>query len=274
LIVGPGEYREGNIGPHGSGTPAAPIELLADTTGALTGDSPGPVGIFPPNTPAATTGFIVYGRHDVVIDGFIIDGASDAGIQIRPHSRSGADSTAITLRNNTARASRIGIDVTGVGPVVVAGNVLRGNGIGLRCRGGTHGDLQAAAHDNTVVQNRAGIVAEHTTGAVLSQNTVEANGESVPVADSAAVGILQNAVRGGYTRILGVYNAEIADTVFEGNVGVKRARGVVVYQRNRSETDTALVLGDDEHVLVLENDLERVFGRTGGFLRTSGTRGC
>ena len=58
LIVGPGTYREGNISSFGNGTPEAPIVLFGDSSGAATGDPPGPVTILPTNMPAATSGLL------------------------------------------------------------------------------------------------------------------------------------------------------------------------------------------------------------------------
>src|SRR4029453_4116689 len=101
VIVGPGVYREGNITPDGSGTTDAPIVFLADSTGQLTHDPPGPVRIIPPNTESAGSGFIVRGGHDVVIEGFTVEGAARAGIKIRPDVRTGTDRSAGTVCQHT-----------------------------------------------------------------------------------------------------------------------------------------------------------------------------
>jgi hypothetical protein len=41
------------------------------------------VTILPPNTAKATSGFLIRGRNDIIIDGFDIAGATDAGIEVR-----------------------------------------------------------------------------------------------------------------------------------------------------------------------------------------------
>lgn len=177
LVVGPGLYREGNIQPRGSGTPDDPIVLLADVTGALTGDAPGPVTITPPNSPDATTGFIVFGRRDIRIEGFAIEGAADAGVQVRAHSSLDVDSSRITIRNNTIRSGqRRGIDVTAAGDVAVTDNLVSGHfGAGVALRGGTSGALRPLVTGNVIEENDVGLSLDNTFGATVSVNTLRSN---------------------------------------------------------------------------------------------------
>lgn len=128
LIVGPGTYHEGNISPFGNGTPEAPIVLLGDASGAATGDPPGPVTILPTNAPAATSGFLIRGRNDVVIEGFEVASCRDACIDVRARWRrgwtAGLASTRIALRSNRLRDSKRGIRVDTSSDVEVSGNQL------------------------------------------------------------------------------------------------------------------------------------------------------
>ena len=82
--------------------------------------------ILPPNTAKATSGFLIRGRNDIVIDGFDIAGATDAGIEVRARPRAGLHSTRIVVRNNQVRASRKAIQIRAVGDVEVSGNHLIG----------------------------------------------------------------------------------------------------------------------------------------------------
>src|SRR5258707_9179382 len=62
VLVGPGEYHEGNIAPRRGGAPGQPVAFIADPSGGTTGDAPGPVVVLPAADKAdETTGFIVFG---------------------------------------------------------------------------------------------------------------------------------------------------------------------------------------------------------------------
>ncbi|HVM97445.1 MAG TPA: right-handed parallel beta-helix repeat-containing protein, partial [Candidatus Acidoferrales bacterium] len=125
VIVGPGTYDEGNVTPPRDGIEGHPVSFIADTNGTVTGDTPGAVVLKPSG--AATTGFLLLGRHHVLIDGFTIIGASDAGIQVR-RSPTGIESNTITIRNVIARdGARRGIDISAFGPVVIQHCIAQNN---------------------------------------------------------------------------------------------------------------------------------------------------
>ena len=183
LIVGPGTYREGNISPFGNGTPEAPMVLFGDASGASTGDPPGRVLIVPPNTPKADSGFLIRGRHDVVIEGFEISGATDAGIEVRDRRRTGEASTGIALRHNRVIGCRMGIQLFAGGEVELTGNHLVGAdpptawaGDGLVVRGGT---MRLRMTDNVFADRFIGIRGGGMLEAVLENNELRTQARNV-----------------------------------------------------------------------------------------------
>jgi parallel beta-helix repeat protein len=183
VIVGPGIYPEGNIEPHGSGTPDDPIVFSADSSGLATHDPPGPVTIVPPNTPDATTGFIVFGKHDIVIEGFTIEGAVDPGIQVRPHFSTGVDSTRITARDNLILRGRMqGIEMIAVGDVTAIGNTVTDNwGAGLSFMNGDSAALRPFVSSNGIERNGVGIAVWGTSGGTITENELHSNNEGVGI---------------------------------------------------------------------------------------------
>jgi parallel beta-helix repeat protein len=183
VIVGPGMYPEGNIEPLKSGIPGHPVVFLADPTGTSTGDSPGPVTIMPPDTLTTTTGFILFGKHDVVIDGFTIVGAVDAGIQVRAANPAsgGENSGSVTIQNNTVmNGVKRGIDVTAGGNVVIEGNVTTSNGTaGIAAASADSGAVLTVSNNQTIGNGSNGIFVDGAgAGGVLvvSANEADNNG--------------------------------------------------------------------------------------------------
>ena len=241
LIVGPGTYREGNIGPFGNGTPEAPIVLSGDATGAATGDPPGPVLILPPNTPAATSGFYVRGRNDIVIEGFEVAGASDAGIEVRARRARtawpvGSHSTRITVRNNRVRGSRKGIQITAVGDVEVSGNHISGPredpsepvGDGLVL----FGEMRPTVSGNVIEDCFIGMTGERLSGAVISGNEIRTGARNLQFRGNERLTLVGN-------RFLGpiaageVFAAELSvlDNVIEARIALG-ATGELEIRRN------------------------------------------
>jgi parallel beta-helix repeat protein len=200
VCVGPGLYVEGDIVIGRDGAPGVPmvmdfpIEIRGDVTGETTGDSPGPVRLVPPSglpadeTPG--TAFLVLGRHDVVIEGFEISGYRDAGIQVRSGVTVNADNSAsVSIRNNSVRNCRTGIDVNAEGVVVVEGNTVIANaesGISVQdcsatsdfgvCRGLVGEPVMPIVSNNRSGGNGAhGIFVRGADGAVIQNNIVYSN---------------------------------------------------------------------------------------------------
>ncbi len=189
VIVGPGTYVEGNIGPARSGIEGHPVEFLADPSGLATTDPAAPVVVMPPGDMIHTTGFLLLGMHHVLIDGFTILGASDAGIQIRSAVDGSANSSNVTIRNTNVRnCVKRGIDVAAVGPLVVEHNTAMGNGssgISVQgclsasplCRAQTNVSATPKVSNNTIGTNGAeGIFLSGTSGAVVQNNVSFSNG--------------------------------------------------------------------------------------------------
>jgi parallel beta-helix repeat protein len=237
VVVGPGVYREGNIEPYASGTPDAPIAFVADVTGQMTGDPPGAVTILPPNGEASSTGFIVFGRHDVLIEGFTVDGAADAGIQIRPHFSTGVDSTRITLRNNTLRnGARRGVHVVAAGDVTVAGNTATGNGVaGLALLRGNSVPLRPLVAGNVVDENFVGIAVAGAAGGTVADNTMRANAQGLGVVDSESVTITGNRIAASAHRAFEIDRTiavNLGDNVIERGAHIIGAESITL-SRNR-----------------------------------------
>ena len=184
-----------------------PIELRADPTGILTGDPSGEVRIvMPGDAPEQTVGFLVLGRHDLIIDGFILSGFTDAAIQVRStvpgfgSNATTANSRDITLRNNVVTDSvKTGIDVSAEGMVVVEGNTVLGSGdTGIsiqscvdagpppapgdprllpKCSAGPSGTVTAIVSNNHSGSNGAhGVFLKNGENAVVQNNVVFSNG--------------------------------------------------------------------------------------------------
>jgi len=266
LVVGPGTYREGNIEPRASGTPDAPIVLLADTTGALTGEPPGAVTIIPPNTEDATTGFLVFGRRDVVIDGFTIEGARDAGIQVRPHFSLATDSTRIAVRNNTVRphGRGRGIHLIAAGDVAVLDNTVAGAGTGVLVAGGLSGEVRPRVTGNQIEDSGVGIALERAFGGTIADNALHENRRMLTAVECRELTVAANrftATAGRGIAIAASRDLTIADNVLA--VGVRiTAAGAVVLSGNRFDNaarGVGLRLEEDCQVIVSDNDLPRVY---------------
>lgn len=198
VCVGPGLYVEGDLNVANNtinGAPGFPLAIRGDATGAATDDPPGAVQIVPPTglpaeqTPGAA--FRILGHHDLVIEGFDISGFRDAGIQVRSANLvDGANSSAVTIRNNVVRACRTGIDVSAEDLIVVEGNAAIANsssGISVQscettnafgtCRGLPSGPVVPIASNNRSGGNGAhGIFLRGGENALVQNNVIYSNG--------------------------------------------------------------------------------------------------
>ncbi len=155
VVVGPGAYREGDISPKNptqKSQRVAPLEFLADSSGTLTGDQPGPVLI---DATGGGTGFLVYGESNVRIDGFYVRGATDAGIQVRYDRSAGLPSSNVTITNCVVFSSyKRGIDVQDTADAVVFNNLTYFNGsTGISIGGAILGSANAVVAQNTTYDN-------------------------------------------------------------------------------------------------------------------------
>ncbi len=177
IVVGPGIYKEA-LTITTSGTASQPIILLADPSGALTGDSAASVTV-----DAATTGefaaFHIRNTAFIIVDGFRVTGASGnnaAGIVIRNGSRQ------ITIRNCEVTANDgDGIRVQDSADVLLFNNLVYDNSArGIALVGTVTGVQRSLVINNTVVANmRRGIEIGTSTrasrDAFLRNNVVQDN---------------------------------------------------------------------------------------------------
>lgn len=148
VIVGPGAYG----GRLSIGTVAladSPLRLIADPSGAMTEDVPGNVEI---DAFGVGFGFRLTGAANVVIDGFRIFGARDAGVEIR------SSSSDITIRN---------CFIDG------AGELLDGIGNGISVDDSTNVSL---INNALSFNDGSGIQVRRSTNTRMINNTIAENG--------------------------------------------------------------------------------------------------
>lgn len=206
VVVGPGTYREGNLGPSRSGIAGHPVTFSADVDGTRTGDPPGPVTVRPPadsggaagggaaprtcagrvvEQPAPpalqTAGFLLLGVSEVVVEGFTVEGFADAGIQVRSAPVSGETSSAVTVRNCELKGNlKRGLDVQALGEVIVEGNRVSLNGsVGVSLSGCVTAEACGEADEDSVTPR-------------VSNNTIDRNGSHGIFVEGAAGGVVQN----------------------------------------------------------------------------------
>ncbi|MCK4781786.1 right-handed parallel beta-helix repeat-containing protein [Candidatus Parcubacteria bacterium] len=163
LFVGAGDYNE-EVSPQSSGTSAAQIVYIADTTGVYTGDA-GVVKII-----AESNGFYIENEKYIKIYGFKITNATSSGVFIK-----GASTGNIELINNTIYSNLgDGIYVESASDVVLSHNVLYSNLNGIFLNSSDSSSLIK----NTLYQNGFdGIKLKGSGNVVLEFNEVFSNGE-------------------------------------------------------------------------------------------------
>ena len=146
IVVGPGVYTEGVVA--ASGRAPQHLMFLADTAGALTGDTPGPVTVDATGS-ATGDGFKLSNAVGGVIDGFTITGGADAGIAIKSSTNDFTIRNCIISNNPGA-----GIRVQDSTNTTVFNNLIYGNGLqGLALVGTITGAPSARVFSNTFVGN-------------------------------------------------------------------------------------------------------------------------
>jgi parallel beta-helix repeat protein len=195
IIVGPGLYREGDIAPNRNGIGTFPILFLADSTGALTGDVAGAVEVHP--APEQGTGFLLLGRSNIVIDGFVVVGASDAAVQVR----TGAEvSRNVVIRNLLVLDSaKRGVDVTAAGEVVIEQTSVNGCGsTGITIATANTDGVAATIVENEVAGCAVhGIFVDGARGGTIEGNIIDDNERTgIQLRNSSEITIARNTIRG------------------------------------------------------------------------------
>ena len=244
VIVGAGRYTDGNIGPAGSGSRDLPVAFSGDPSGALTGDA-GEVLI----VPTRETGFLLLGRHDILIEGFTIEGAIDAGIQARFSKERETDSTRITIRQNTIRNSAgRGIHVTAVGDVTIASNRLLDNAMsGISLLGGQEGEIRPTIRENEISGGFVGLAIEGANGGSAFTNEIHGTFRGIGIVASRGIHFMGN-------HIVGTEGEAVA---VPGTASEEEASRDLRFTQNRIETTagSGIALQSVAGELVFENNV-------------------
>ena len=245
VIVGPGTFKEGDIAPAHSGYGGHLIEFLADSSGVSTGDPAGPV-VITPQAPR-TTGFLLAGRHHVLIDGFTVVGATDAGIQVRADV-TGVDSSDVTVRNTEVRdCVKRGLDITAAGIVTVENNLTAGNGSsGISIDGVAGvGATVAVSGNDTHSNNSHGLFVTDAVGGVISGNQSTDNMENgILLRASSNVAIDGNSVSGNHDGIGAGTGTTATDLVGVVSITNNQVQDSVAAGIDVVASDTATVEGN------------------------------
>lgn len=177
IIVAPGTYAE-EVTTDRTGTPAQGISLLADVSGARSGEDPGPVVVDVTGTRNAA-GIVLSNSEDSIVDGFRVTGSSDAGIVLK------GGSDRVTIRNcEVFDNPGDGIRVQDSSDVLVFNNLVYFNGQrGVAIVGQLSGSPDASVVHNTIALNGERGITIGTTSAAsprayLRNNIVFENGHA------------------------------------------------------------------------------------------------
>jgi parallel beta-helix repeat protein len=145
IYVGAGRYREGNINPGGSGRAGEPLAFVADWDGSRTGDA-GQVLV---DASGFQNAFRISARPWVVVNGFGITAAIEAGIDVKSGSERATVANCVVFSNGSR-----GIRVRDSVGVLVLNNLVYANrGTGIDFGGEVEGASEGAAINNTVYAN-------------------------------------------------------------------------------------------------------------------------
>jgi parallel beta-helix repeat protein len=178
IFVGPGTYGPPPETPGIvldivalTATTSRPLRILADPTGAATGDAPGEVVL---DAESGPFGVRISGSGGIVLDGFVITGArgnNSAGLQVRSGSND------IDIRNCTISGNDgDGLRIESSDGTVVFNNLIYDNDQrGLRLADGGLGSEATTVVNNTIARNGndgISIAGERTRDTYLRNNIV------------------------------------------------------------------------------------------------------
>jgi parallel beta-helix repeat protein len=193
IVVGAGEYNEGDITPAAFGR----VSFVADRRGIETGGGPGNVVV---NATGYQAGFELNHNLAVTIDGFVVYGAG-IGVYVKSQSDQAEVSNSV-ISNNVMQ----GIYVQDSKNVVVFNNLVYNNGrSGILVTGNVSGSSNTQVINNTVYGNG-------DRGIFFSGTTVNSPGGLV----------LNNIVQGNAVAGIQVNEGSRVDYVSAGNVAVDR----------------------------------------------------
>ncbi len=188
IVVGPGTYNEGVSNDRQNQRAPHSLQLIADVTGAQTGDHAGAVIVNASNS-APGAGFRLTNSSDSLIDGFTIVGGSDGGVVIKNGSTNLAVRNCIVYGNPGD-----GIRIQDSANVTIFNNLVYGNGgFGIGIVGQLSGSAGARVFSNTAVDNAGrgitvGTSTTASTGVAIRNNIVQDNGTgSTPTLENIKV---------------------------------------------------------------------------------------
>jgi parallel beta-helix repeat protein len=176
IVVGPGTYNEGVSNDRQNQPAPHSLQLIADVTGAQTGDHAGAV-IVDASGSATGAGFRLTSSSDSLIDGFTIAGGSDGAVVIK------TGSTNLAVRNCLVHDSPgDGIRIQDSANVTIFNNLVYGNGgFGIGLVGQGAGSPNGRVFQNTIYGNgdrgiTVGTSGPDSPGASIRNNIIENNG--------------------------------------------------------------------------------------------------
>ncbi|HYD47686.1 MAG TPA: right-handed parallel beta-helix repeat-containing protein [Terriglobales bacterium] len=268
VIVGPGVYHDSNVQPEGNGRRDQPIVFLADETGALTGDAPGAITIMPTHaTEAFVSGFLIFGRHDIVIDGFTIEGARDAGVEARPHSETGVSATRISVRHVAVRNSTRGVYLRAVGDVSVTDSTFQNTSFSaIATLGDAAGRIRPSVLRNTINSTNGGIAVQDGSGGVIASNIVAGARDGISVVSSERTQISANQVAASHDAISAsggtqltltdnVVTAGRLDLAAAGTIELASNVAPLLLVRSVSSADLTMTMNDIGEAVINGGDL-------------------
>lgn len=215
IYVGAGQYEEGNINTGGSGLPRDPIRFVADTDGAATGDA----GTVLVDATGFANGFRISARPWVIVNGFSVTNADEAGIDIKSRSDNSMVANCVVFSN-----AMDGIHVRDSASVIVFNNLVYANGLdGIELSGDQNGAAKATVLNNTVYANGLdGVRIEETLQA--DRQTEKVTVLHNVIANNGAVGL--NLKESSGQRFVGQWNLLSGNLAGDYNtVGI--AKGVL-----------------------------------------------
>jgi parallel beta-helix repeat protein len=228
IIVGSGTYKDG-VTPPAQGAAPHGVQYIADVSGTLTNDPPGPV-VIDASQSAVQAGFKMNSSAGTLIDGFTITGAADAGIVLK----SGSDN--FTIQNCIIHDnSGDGIRVQDSGHVLVFNNLVYNSGadgIGIGGNGvppAPSGSSNATIVNNTIFGSQSyGILIGTTNvaspGAFVRNNLLQTNALSSSI--DANIKVTSTATARSEVNYQGDFNLVYAPDTYFGPQGIQGANDI------------------------------------------------
>lgn len=233
LVVGAGVYR-GQVRLSASGTDAAPIRLIADTTGERTGDA-GAVVL----ESTGSGGLIIERRAHVEVEGFVVDGqgfprgvfidrAADIefrGVTVRNARigiQIGRESSVLLERCTIEDATADGVRMSGSGTTIRGGVIRRCGGVGVSARRAPRGMRTSLVMDGVrVTESGTGVENQNELVTIVNSQFDNIGGAAVHSKDGGSELVVWNSVfyRNGSGCVVLAGAADIGNSLFVEHSG-------------------------------------------------------